>query len=237
MRLNKYIAAATALSRRAADEEIEEGNVHVNGEICSTHGYIVAPNDSVEYKGKKLQLHAFRYYLLNKPVGYICSTTMQSQDDLLAIQLIKTSIPVHSVGRLDKNTSGLLIFTNDGEFTKAITHPSNAIEKEYIATTSTPLNQSLLNEIKKGVIIEGRRVFPRRIKLISSRKIQIVLIDGKKHEVRKLIGTVSKVSTLRRVRIGNLRLESLDPGECRAISKENAYAVFGNHVPTNLSPL
>jgi len=230
MRLNKHIASATSLSRRAADEEIEGGNVKVNGDVCSTHGYIVQPDDLIEYKGKRLQAHAFRYYLLNKPVGYICSTTMQSQDDLLAIDLVKTSIPVHSVGRLDKNTSGLLIFTNDGEFTKAITHPSNKVEKEYIATTSTPLNQSLLREIKNGVIIEGRRVFPRRIKLISSRKVQIVLVDGKKHEVRKLIGTVSKVSTLRRVRIGSLRLESLDPGECRAISKEKAYAIFGSNL-------
>ena len=224
MRINKYLANSGICSRRAADELINEGHVKVNGKVCSLGTDVNVGSDTVSVNGKIVNLvKTYEYYIMNKPKGYICTVKdekgRKTVMDLLP-QNIKRLFPV---GRLDCDSEGLLILTNDGDLTFKLTHPKNEIPKTYIVKTEKPLTAEDINKLRAGVVIDGEKTKKCNIKLIESTdngtKIHITITEGKNRQIRKMIESIgNNVVFLKRNKIGDLRLSGLNRGEVRKLS-------------------
>ncbi len=228
IRLNKYIAEAGICSRRMADSLIDYKKVKVNGVLVTEKGITIDKDkDVVEVNGNTVKPESRKVYiLLNKPVGYV--TTVKEQFNRPCVtDLIKENIRVYPVGRLDMDTSGLLILTNDGDFTNKITHPKNRIYKTYEVETINDITNEDIIKLKKGVEIDGYVTAPAKVKRISNRKLEISICEGKNRQVRKMIEAVgNKVVKLNRIKIGGLYLRKLKKGEYMYVSKEFIEKVF-----------
>jgi len=221
VRLQAYIAHCGVASRRAAEQIILDGRVSVNGTIITELGTKVSSADVVLVDGNPIKLeNQKRYVLLNKPAGFVCSSS-DEKGRAVAADLLKEkySERLYNVGRLDMYSKGMILFTNDGDFAKKLSHPSSQIEKEYIVETSQDVTDEIAKKLEHGIRVEG--VFYKCVscKILKPRKIKIILIEGKNREIRKMlesqnIGTKSLV----RVRIGNVNLDELKPGESRDLT-------------------
>jgi 23S rRNA pseudouridine2605 synthase len=218
LRLQVYLSQCGLGSRRQCEEYILEGLVEVNGEKVTRLGSRVDPEDDVRYRGKKVfQTRKHIYIALHKPQGYICSSEDQSNRPLV-YDLIKNVVAqrVFTVGRLDYMSSGLILLTNDGDFTQKIIHPGSRIEKEYSVVTTNEIPADLMESFKRGIHIEGERFKLKDYKLISPRKVTIILEEGKNREIRKVfISRNLKIKKIHRIRIGNLTMGNLAPGHFR----------------------
>ncbi|MCE1248139.1 MAG: rRNA pseudouridine synthase [Firmicutes bacterium] len=230
-RLQKYIARCGVASRRKAEEMITQGKVRVNGKIVTILGTTIdEDNDSVQVEGKNIRPpHSFTYYALYKPKGYITS-----KEDAHAEKIVTSLLPpkpsVVPVGRLDKDSEGLLLLTNDGELTQTLTHPSYAHEKEYLVRikTDAKLTVNDVEEIRKkmckGYMMDGSLA---RVKDITSAKfeggkltLKMILTQGKKRQIRRMCDMAGlEVIQLIRVRMGKLTLGNLKPGEYRRVKR------------------
>lgn len=234
MRLNKYIAGSGICSRRKADELTLNGNVKINGVTVKTPGYQVYPEDRVEVNGRSIFLSEKKIYIaLNKPVGYV--TTMSDEKSRPTVADLISDIPerIFPVGRLDYNTSGLLIMTNDGELANRLSHPSNHVEKMYRARVSGILSNKKLNALRKGVDIGGFITSPAKVKLVKQTErsaiVDIIIHEGKNRQVRKMFKAIgSPVQELKRIAIGNLQLSRLKEGTYRKLSKEEIRYLMGD---------
>jgi 23S rRNA pseudouridine2605 synthase len=231
MRLNKILATAGVASRRNADTLIEEGRVTVNGSVCTQLGIVLDPKkDFISVDGKPISKKPAKQitYLLNKPAGYICSSKGYDENDKLALNLIRDrKARLFTVGRLDKNTEGLLLITSEGDFAHSVIHPSSNIEREYRVTTKEEVLQSDIEKIRKGTHIEGKKVIPVSVYKEKRKVISITVMEGKKHEVRILVArTGLNISALKRVRLGNLELGSLPRGAYKILSNAEKQAIF-----------
>ena len=228
IRLNKYIAEAGICSRRMADSLIDDKKVKVNGVLVTEKGITIDKDkDVVEVNGNTVKPESRKVYiLLNKPVGYV--TTVKEQFNRPCVtDLIKENIRVYPVGRLDMDTSGLLILTNDGAFTNKINHPKNRIYKTYEVETINDITNEDIIKLKKGVEIDGYVTAPAKVKRISNRKLEISICEGKNRQVRKMLEAVdNKVVKLNRIKIGGLYLRKLKSGEYMYVSKEFIEKVF-----------
>jgi len=225
MRLSLFVAKSGYASRRKADILIEDGQVEVNGVVVREPYFQVEPEDNVKACGKKLTVSEKIYLVFNKPEGV--TTTLQ---DKFAEKKVMDFLPrkfngVFPVGRLDKNSSGLLILTNDGDLCYRLTHPKFSVEKEYLIRVcgSMPDNVSLL--AKKGIVDEGEHLKAKSVSVIKRDKQStvcvVVVCEGKKRHIRRLLaGLGFPVMELKRIRIDRLLLGDLKPGEYRIISKE-----------------
>lgn len=221
-RLQKYIASTGLCSRRKADELIAKGLIKVNGKTVNELGTKVKESDIVEYKGKVLKKEDLEYYIINKPVGYITTSDEQFNRPKV-VDLIKSDKRLVSAGRLDMNTSGALIFSNDGEFIHKITHPSNNITKTYIVTISGKLHTDKLEKLRSGVVLDdGYKTRKANVKILKYNKdkniseIEIRLSEGKNRQVRRMFESVDvKIITLHRSKIGNISINDLKIGEYR----------------------
>jgi 23S rRNA pseudouridine2605 synthase len=226
MRLNKYIAAAGVCSRRAADELTSAGKVKINGRVMSVPGYDVQDGDIVEVNGRTLAPEGRKVYvLLNKPKGFI--TSVQDEKDRPTVMEFVADIEerVFPVGRLDAETTGLLIMTNDGDFAYKVTHPGHEVYKTYRARVSGELSRERLSRLKKGVDIGGYITAPADVTVIkqtaSSAIVDISIREGKNRQVRKMFQAVgNKVLDLQRTSIGDVRLGALKPGHYRKLKRE-----------------
>lgn len=222
IRLQVFIAHCGVASRRAAEKIITDGRVSVNGSVVTELGTKVSSDDVVLVDGNAIQLEeAKRYILLNKPSGYVCSLA-DEKDRPVAASLLKPTFSerLYNVGRLDMFSSGLIIFTNDGEFAARLSHPSAELEKEYVVDTSLPIPRTLADEFKKGIRIDD--VFYRCLdaEQLNARRMRIVLIEGKNREIRRVFEVKQiGIKSLNRIRIGNLLIDGLKPGEFRELSK------------------
>ncbi|MEX1307614.1 MAG: pseudouridine synthase [Eubacteriales bacterium] len=226
IRLNKYIADCGVCSRRKADELIASGAVEINGQIVSEMGVKVdAGADEVMVEGKAISLtQTLVYYLLYKPTGVV-STCDDPQGRRTVLDIINHAHRLYPVGRLDYESSGLLILTNDGEMTHRVTHPSFEIEKEYVVTVRGALSQAVLDKLRAGVYIDGKKTHPAEVEVIKSGKktseIRMVIHEGRNRQIRKMLRVVgSHVDALCRVRLGHITLEGLNPGEFRDLTDE-----------------
>lgn len=213
-RLSKILAHAGIASRRKCEEFIFEGRVKVNGEVTLTPQTQVDPSkDRIEFDDNPIQkLEKKVYYLLNKPTGYVC-TQDTSLNQKRATDLLPQKERLFTVGRLDKETTGLLIITNDGKLAHSIAHPSFEIEKEYLVKTNKDFSDLDLKRISLGTTIEGVLVKPLKVTKVRKGTLKIVVKEGKKHEVRLLVGqTGAEIQELTRIRIGNLQLGDLPIG-------------------------
>ncbi len=227
-RLNKFIAESGVCSRRQADKLIDEKRVKVNGKLQLEKGIVIDPKkDVVEVDGKKINIiQSKKYIIMNKPVGYV-TTVKEQMGRPCVTDLIKENIRVYPVGRLDMDTSGLLILTNDGELTNKITHPKNHIYKTYEVTTYKKVENEDVTKLKNGVDIGEYITAPAIVKKISDTKLEISIHEGKNRQVRKMIEAIdNKVKTLNRTKIGGLYLRKLKQGEYMYVNKAFIEKVF-----------
>ncbi len=226
-RINKFLASHGISSRREADKIIESGNIKVlrSGKTIKVElGIIIdTATDKVYFKNKLLQhKEKLLYFKLNKPIGYICSSKRTTKNQKICLDLFPNiKERIYTVGRLDKETSGLLLLTNDGNFSKSVIHPSSNIQKEYLVTTTHTIKKHHIASIKEGIIIDGVKVTPFCVKVLSKKQLSIVIYEGKNREIRRLMTKASlQIDSLKRIRIGNLLLKPLLPGEFLSLTQE-----------------
>ncbi len=224
-RLHKRIAGAGICSRRAAEDLIREGRVSVNGQVVTQMGVKVGPADVVAVDGKELHAAKPTYILMNKPVGYLTTMSDPHKRPTVVKLLPRLDVVVKPCGRLDQDTEGLLIFTNDGLFAQRLTHPRYEVEKEYVAVVEGLPDEKALESLRKGVYIEGGRTAPAQVTVdhLSEPKsetiLRLILHEGRKRQVRQMCEAVGhSVKSLRRVRIGPITVHKLPKGACRLLS-------------------
>lgn len=230
MRLHVYLARGGVASRRRSEALIAEGLVEVNGEIVTTQGHMVNAGDEVRYAGRRVEPATRKVYVaLNKPKRYLCSSS-DPQNRPLAISLVQGDFPerLFTVGRLDFLSSGLILITNDGYFSRRIMHPSNRIEKEYILETKVPVPEELLQEYRKGIVIEGERYVLKQYSYKNARRVSLILEEGKNREIRRVFDSRRiGIKRLHRIRIGSIQLGQLPPGGYRFLSQEEIASLGG----------
>ncbi len=224
-RLQKAIANSGYTSRRKAESLILEGKVYVNGIQIKELGTKVSPQDIIVIDGVTLEkVNQKEYYLLNKPRGYICSVS-DDKGRKVVTDLIDTNSRIYPVGRLDYDTTGVLLLTNDGEFANILMHPSNEVEKTYIAIIEGILTNEEINTLIKGISIEGIKVIPKKFKIKSKdleknkEKVSITIVEGRNHIVKKIFESLNHpVIKLTREKYAFLDVKGLQSGYYRHLS-------------------
>lgn len=223
MRINKYIAAAGITSRRKADEMIQEGRVRVNGKVLQNLGYNVKEEDRIEVDGTLIKPEKKKvYYLLNKPTGYVTST-YDKEGRPTVMELVPEEPRVFPAGRLDYNSSGLLILTNDGELSNKLMHPSHEFDKKYMVRATGIVTRAKAARLEKGIDIGGFVTYPAKVKLIrhdrNSTIAEITIHEGKNHQVRRMFKAIGHpVEELCRTGLGNLTIGRVAVGQYRKLS-------------------
>lgn len=228
IRLSKFLAGANVASRRACEELIFAGKVTVNGNIVLIPQTLVSEKDSITVEDKKVTLEEVKvYYILNKPKGYLCTAKKMGSTKIVLELFQDVPYRVFTVGRLDKDTQGLLIVTNDGHFANSVIHPSADIHKEYVAKTDLDISADHLSAISNGTQVEGIFVKPVRVTKVRRGTLKVVIGEGKKREVRLLLEAAGlQVKELTRIRIGGLTLGALLPGEWREMTSKERSLIF-----------
>ena len=229
MRINKFLAEQGIASRRKSDELIAEGRVRLNGKAAKA-GDDVKPSDTVELDGKILSHKVkYEYYLLNKPKGCVCTVSYEKDRKTVMSLLPAGAGRVFPVGRLDYDTEGLLILTNDGDLAFRLTSPKNEIPKTYLVRVEGIVTDQQLNRLRAGVEIE-RGIITKKCKVNvvetnkTYTKMHVVLTEGKNREIRRMFEAVGKnVDFLKRIKIGELTLSGLDRGAVRKLSAEEVF--------------
>ena len=221
-RLQKVITNSGYCSRRKAEELIKNGKVMVNGKKIEELGFKVDGNDIITVENKILKKENKEYILLYKPRGVV-TTTSDEKGRKTVLDLIETNKRLYPVGRLDYDTSGLLLLTNDGELTNILIHPKNEIDKVYIAKINGIMNGFEIKTLEKGVLIDGKKTAPCKVKVRKKEKdssiIELTIHEGKNHQVKKMFETIGfKVLKLKREKLAFLNLSGLKPGEYRYLS-------------------
>lgn len=224
-RLQKVIADAGITSRRKAEELIINGKVRVNGEIVKTLGIKVSGNDIVEVNGMMLQNEKVKkYYLLNKPRGVI-SSVRDDKNRPTVVDYIDTDVRIYPVGRLDYDTTGLILLTNDGELANRLAHPKNKIPKTYIVKIEGLLNKDDIERLKNGIIIDGRKVAVEDFKIRDkdfekkTSLVEVTIVEGRNHIVKKMFESLKHpVIRLSRIKIAFLEIGKLKSGQYRELT-------------------
>jgi 23S rRNA pseudouridine2605 synthase len=224
MRLARAISQLGVASRRAAEELIAQGRVSVNDEVVATPAVMVDPNtDRISVDGKLLEHRPSRRYLaLNKPVGVV-STVSDPHAERSVVQLVPSSTRLYPVGRLDKDSEGLILLTNDGDFANVVTHPRYETEKEYLALVHKTPEPDDLELLRKGVELDGQLTAPARVEIDHRERggvwLRLVIHEGRNREVRRMLAAIGHdVQRLIRTRIGPVTLGSLESGQYRPLT-------------------
>lgn len=215
-RLQKVLAAAGVASRRAAEALIQAGQVTVNGRVVTELGSRVSPGDRISVSGRPIQrTPRFRYILFNKPPGVV-STALDELGRKTVLDLVQVPERIYPVGRLDIDSEGLLLLTNDGELTNRLLHPSHEVPREYHVWVSPEPTEAQLDELRRGVLIEGGLTHPATVSRRPGGNLSIVIHEGRKRQIRQMAEAVGlQVRRLQRVRLGPLSLGTLPSGEWR----------------------
>ena len=232
-RLQKVIAQAGIASRRKAEELITEGKVKVNGIVVTELGTKVSDKDRIEVNNEIIEKEKKEYYLLNKPRGVV-TTTQDDKNRKTVVDLIPTSARIYPVGRLDYDTTGVLLLTNDGDFANILMHPTSNVDKVYMAKLEGIIKGEQINQLKDGVELDGEIVKPSRVKLkkvdpkSNSCMVQITIHEGKNHQVKRMFETVGfPVSKLKREKEAFFDLKDLQSGEFRKLTPKEVAKVYG----------
>lgn len=238
VRLQKYMADNGIASRRKSEEMIANGMVKVNGRVATIGDKVNPQRDKVTVKGRKISTNskAKRYYIMiNKPRGYV--TTMSDELDRKCVAELVKDIParVYPVGRLDRDSEGLLLMTNDGEFANKVTHPSKHVYKVYRVTVRPAITEEQLVEMSSGMVIDGRKTAPCEIHVVQRQEgrcvLEIILREGRNRQIRKMCEQVGlEVPRLKRIAIGQVKLGGLKSGSWRELTKEEVHRL---QAPTN----
>lgn len=234
-RLQKYVSDCGLMSRRSAEKEIELGHFTINGVKAEIGDKVDPINDVVEYKGKPIfndKPHGYTYIILNKPKGYITSMSDEKGRKCVTELVADLGIRVYPVGRLDYNSEGLLIMTDDGAFTEYMTHPRHEIPKIYQVRLKGELTNEELERLEAPMMIDGRRIMPVDCKVIerktTSTLVEMTLFEGRNRQIRKMCEQVGlTIRTLKRVAIGNITLADLGVGKWRFLSAAQVKYLMG----------
>ena len=231
-RLQKVIAASGIASRRKAEELIKEGKVKVNNKVITELGTKVSNKDTIEVDNKILEKELKEYYLLNKPRGVI-TTTKDDKNRKIVTDYINTNVRIFPVGRLDYDTTGVLLLTNDGDFSNIITHPKTNIEKVYLAKIKGILKKEEIDILKQGISLDGNIVKATKVKLKKVNKesntsmVEITIHEGKNHQVKRMFSEVGHlVDKLTRKRVGIFTTEGLKSGEYRKLTPKEVQIIY-----------
>ncbi len=226
IRLQKYLSGAGVCSRRKGEEYIKAGRVKVNGEIVIEQGIQVEPEkDRVEVDGKIVRIkNQMIYVVMNKPAGYI--TSRSHGDRKIVFDLINIKERLNPVGRLDKDSTGLLLLTNDGELHNRLIHPSFDHEKEYEVETLKPINDKSLEQLRRGIVIENKKTRPAKVDRMAENSFKIILKEGRKRQIRRMVEKVdNRVVDLHRIRISTLHIGNLKMGQWRHLLADEVTAL------------
>jgi 23S rRNA pseudouridine2605 synthase len=220
VRLAKFLAHGGVASRRKAEEIIGKGLVTVGGEVVRDPARDVEAGDDVRVNGAPVAAEAREVWAVNKPVGVV-STAREPGSRTPVVDLVQTEARLYPVGRLDADSSGLLLLTNDGELANRLTHPRYEVPKTYVAQLRKPTAERDLERLRKGVELEDGPTAPTRVKRRGEREVEIVLREGRNRQVRRMLEVVgNEVVALQRIGFGPLGLGGLKEGEARRLSEE-----------------
>ena len=224
MRINKFLAYSGVASRRASDQMILDGVVKINGKICSPGDDVDISSDCVTVNGKVVNVvKKYDYYIMNKPKGYVCTVKDDKGRKTVMDLLPPSAKRLFPIGRLDYDTEGLLILTNDGDLTFKLTHPKNEVPKTYLVKTEKPVTDEDLSKLRSGVYIDGVKTKKCNVRIIETTKdgskLHITITEGRNRQVRKMFEAVNNtVDFLKRIKIGDLALTGLNRGEVRQLT-------------------
>jgi len=221
IRLQKFLANAGVTSRRKAEELIATGKIEINGQITTALGTkIDETEDIVKFNGQVVKAATEKIYLaINKPAGYVSSASGKQGKSVL--ELVKMKQRIYPVGRLDKDSSGLMILTNDGEFANQLTHARYGCPKEYFVTLDQDLRPEHQKILEKGMMLAGKKLRPVKVAAAKNKSATIVLQEGVNRQIRRMLGRLGyTVVKLKRIKIGKLELGSLAAGQWQKIKKE-----------------
>lgn len=227
MRLNKYISSLNIASRREADKLIKDGKVKVNGEIIINPAIQVGENDKIicdieNYKNEKI------YIKLNKPVGYVVSNNKKEGKPIYKL-LDEKLKKLYPVGRLDKDSKGLILFTNDGIFSRKIIGEESECEKEYYVKLEGNISDGALKKLEFGISLDGKKLKPAIVKRISKNSFNIILKEGRNRQIRRMCEKVGfEVILLKRLRISNIYLNDLQEGKFEYLTKDEINSILNN---------
>ncbi len=226
VRIQKYLSECGVISRRRAEEEIEKGNIRVNGRVA-TIGQKIDPNeDYVEYMGRPVEKkHDMCYIMLNKPRGYVSTLSDEKSRPCVAELVRDVPMRIYPIGRLDFNSDGLLLFTNDGELTNKLLHPKNEVDKEYLVRIKGKVTPEQLDRLNRPMTIDGYRIAPAKVTVSGdtgeNQILKFIIHEGRNRQIRKMCEQVDIfVSRLKRIRFGELELGTLKSGKWRVLTKK-----------------
>ena len=231
MRLNKFLAKSGVASRRKSDELIQMATTEVNGKVCLDPAYNVTPNDSVYFDGKKVKVIEDKVvYMLNKPKKVI-TTVSDTHGRKTVMDYINSKFRLTPVGRLDQQTTGLLLLTNDGDLHQYLTHPSNMVAKDYEAIIEGKISDNQRKKLKRGIYIGykeyGRAEIIKQETLKGRSNVQLRLRQGKKREIRRIFFRLKiKLLSLKRIGYSNLKLGNLKLGEYRELNPKEIKSLY-----------
>lgn len=220
MRLNRFLASAGVASRRRCDELIAGGRVTINGRVCTDFSAQPGERDHVKVDGKLVHAEQSLTIALHKPAGYVSTRADPHARDTIFDLLPRKFPRLFNIGRLDAQTEGLLLLTNDGDLAQRLTHPRFKIEKEYLVTLDRQWDGALTPKLLRGIVLDGKCAMIARLHSIGPTRLRVVLHQGLNQQIRRMFYAIGyEVKQLVRVRIGNLRLGDLPRGHWRALTK------------------
>jgi 16S rRNA pseudouridine516 synthase len=229
MRLDYFVANATSLSRKDAKRAIGKGQVEHNGKSCRQAASQVAKGDSIKLDGVSLGLPGERYLMLFKPGGVISATSDSQQPTVLDLFPADMRQGLHIAGRLDRDTTGLLLLTTDGQWSHRITSPRTGCDKTYRVELSEPITREAVDQLVAGVLLKGESdvTLPAGIDVMEDRIIELTIHEGRYHQIKRMMAAVGNhVTSLHRLRIGTIKLDSaLAPGEFRELTSDEVVSV------------
>jgi 23S rRNA pseudouridine2605 synthase len=234
MRLNRYLAAAGLGSRRHCDELIETGRVTINGQVCTNFSAQPGPSDHVKVNGRLVHVDPPLTIILHKPAGFVSTRSDPHARDTIYDLLPAKFSHLFNVGRLDTQTEGLLLLTNDGDLSLRLTHPRYKVEKEYEVTLDRAWDPTLKIKLLKGITLDGQRAKFAGLRDLSPTRLRVILRQGLNRQIRRMFEAVGyKVKHLVRIRIGTLRLGTLPRAHWRPLSKPELASVAPSSTKTN----
>ncbi len=226
IRLQKYMADCGIASRRKSEELIASGKVKVNGKVASIGDKVDPKKDKVSVEGQAVRAETeFRYIMLNKPRGFITTMSDERGRKCVAELVSDVGVRVFPVGRLDKDSEGLLLLTNDGEFANNLTHPSKHVPKTYRVTVRPAINEEILNHLMTGIMIDGKTTLPAQVKVLTQEPdrvvLEIVICEGRNRQIRKMCEAEGlTVARLKRTAVGPVKLGMLKQGAWRDLTPQ-----------------
>lgn len=231
MRLDKFLAQQLGISRNLVGRELRAGHITINDDVIKNSAYKLQESDVVKYRDNELkQIFGPRYFMLNKPEGYVCSTDDPENPTILYFIDEPVAEKLHAAGRLDMDTTGLVLLTDDGQWSHRITSPKHHCEKDYFVTLSEPLEEQLITQFAEGIQLRNEKELtkPAKLDIIDPFHARLTITEGRYHQVKRMFAAVGNhVVALHRERIGCIQLDDeLEPGEYRALTADEINSVI-----------